>query len=187
LALPNDVFLSGFPTKIKFICVSSGSIVSDYGQDDRAIGVWFPAEANNFSSNLCVQTGSGAHPASCIMGTGGKARPGRNADHSPHLVPRPRMSRSYIYSPPKHLHGVLWDSFNFSASSQRYRNMKLLCPFASERLHSVNSSNMGLSIFLLKQLVYYIKQTENLKTRCFWKRDQHFPSYRNRKRLEKPC
>jgi hypothetical protein len=33
---------------------------------------------------LCfVQTGSGAHPASCTMGTGGKARPGRDADHSP--------------------------------------------------------------------------------------------------------
>jgi hypothetical protein len=40
-------------------------------------------------SSLCVQTGSGAHPASYIMGTGGsfpgdKARPGRDADHSPH-------------------------------------------------------------------------------------------------------
>jgi hypothetical protein len=35
-----------------------------------------------------VQTGSGAHTASCIMGTGdpfpgAKARPGRDADHSP--------------------------------------------------------------------------------------------------------
>jgi len=34
-----------------------------------------------FSSSLCVQTGSGAHPASCTMGTGvpfpgAKARPG---------------------------------------------------------------------------------------------------------------
>jgi hypothetical protein len=42
----------------------------------------------DFSSNLCVQTGSGAHPASCTTGTGGrfpgaKARPGRDADHSP--------------------------------------------------------------------------------------------------------
>jgi hypothetical protein len=32
---------------------------------------------------LSVQTGCGAHPASCPMGTGGKARPGRDADHSP--------------------------------------------------------------------------------------------------------
>jgi hypothetical protein len=36
---------------------------------------------------LC-QTGSGAHPASCTVGTGGlfpggKARPRRDADHSP--------------------------------------------------------------------------------------------------------
>jgi hypothetical protein len=62
--------------------------VSDYGLDDRAIGVQSPAEAKDFSSNLCVQTGSGAHPASCTMGTGGpftggKARQGRDADHSP--------------------------------------------------------------------------------------------------------
>jgi hypothetical protein len=68
--------------------VSSGSIVSDYGLDDRAIGVRSPTGANDFSSSLCVQTGSGAHSASCTMGTGGpfsggKARPGRDADHSP--------------------------------------------------------------------------------------------------------
>jgi hypothetical protein len=53
-----------------------------------AIGVWSPAGAKDFSSSLCVQTGSEAHPASCPMGTGGtfpggKARPGRDADHSP--------------------------------------------------------------------------------------------------------
>jgi hypothetical protein len=68
--------------------VSSVSIVSDYGLDDRAIGVRSPARAKDFSSNLCVQTGSGARPASCTMVTGGpfpggKARPGRDADHSP--------------------------------------------------------------------------------------------------------
>jgi hypothetical protein len=67
---------------------SSGSTVSDYGLDDRAIEVRSPAGAKDFSSNLCVQTGSGAHPASCPMGTGGpfpggKARPVRDADHSP--------------------------------------------------------------------------------------------------------
>jgi hypothetical protein len=64
---------------------SSGSIVSDYGLDDRAIGVRSPAGAVYFSSSLCVQTGSGAHPTSCTMSPfpGGKARPGRDADHSP--------------------------------------------------------------------------------------------------------
>jgi hypothetical protein len=45
--------------------------VSDYGVDDRAIGVRSPAGAKDFSSNLCVQTGCGAHPASCTVGTGG--------------------------------------------------------------------------------------------------------------------
>jgi hypothetical protein len=68
--------------------VSSGSIVSDYGLDDRAIGVRSPAGAKDFSYSLFVQTGSGAHPASCPMGTGdpfpgAKARPGRDADNSP--------------------------------------------------------------------------------------------------------
>jgi hypothetical protein len=62
--------------------------VSDYGLDDRAIGVLYSAGAKNFSSNLCVQTGSGAHPASCtmvpgVLSPGVKARPGRDADHSP--------------------------------------------------------------------------------------------------------
>jgi hypothetical protein len=46
-----------------------------------------PAEAKYFSSSICVQTSSETHPASYPMGTGGpfpggKARPGRDADHS---------------------------------------------------------------------------------------------------------
>jgi hypothetical protein len=66
--------------------VSSGSIVSGYGLDDQAIQVRSPVEAKDFSSNLCVQTGSGAHPASYTMGTGGPfpgaiARPGRDVEH----------------------------------------------------------------------------------------------------------
>jgi hypothetical protein len=65
-------------------CGSSGNIVSDYGLDDRAIEVRPPTGAEDFSSSPCVQTGSGAYP----MGTRGsfprgKARPGRDADHSP--------------------------------------------------------------------------------------------------------
>jgi hypothetical protein len=57
---------------------SSVSIVSCYGLDDRAIEVRSPAGAKDYSSNLCVQTGSGVHPASCTVGTvgsfpGGKA------------------------------------------------------------------------------------------------------------------
>jgi hypothetical protein len=68
--------------------VSSGSIVFDYGLDNQAIGARSPAGAKDFSCILCVQTGSGAHPASCKMVTWGpftgvKARPRRDADHSP--------------------------------------------------------------------------------------------------------
>jgi hypothetical protein len=91
--------------------VSSGSVVSDYGLDDRAIGVRSPAAARDFSSNLCVQTGSGAHPASCTMGTGGpfpggKARPGRDANH-----PTPSSSEvvndyELYFLSPKRLHGM---------------------------------------------------------------------------------
>jgi hypothetical protein len=54
---------------------SSGSIVSDYGLDDRAIGVRSPAGEKDFSSSLCVQTDSGAHPASCPF-PGGKSAAG---------------------------------------------------------------------------------------------------------------
>jgi hypothetical protein len=85
--------------------VSSGSIVSDYGLDDRAIGVRSPAGAKDFSSNLCIQTGSEVHPASCTMGTGGPfpgAKRGRGVTLITHplLVPRSRMSRSYTSCPP---------------------------------------------------------------------------------------
>jgi hypothetical protein len=59
--------------------VSSGSIVSDYGLDDRAIGVRSPARTKDFSSILCVQTGSGANPPSCTMGTGGPFPGGKSA------------------------------------------------------------------------------------------------------------
>jgi hypothetical protein len=51
--------------------ISVPCIVSDYGLDDRAIGVRSPAEEKDFSYSLCVQTGSAVHPASCTMGTGG--------------------------------------------------------------------------------------------------------------------
>jgi hypothetical protein len=89
-----DVMLSYVGTWSR---VSSVSIVSDYGLDDRAIGVRSPAEAKDFSSNLCVQTGSGAHPASCTRGTGV-------------LSPGVKRSRGvtlelYLLSP-KRLHGV---------------------------------------------------------------------------------
>jgi hypothetical protein len=64
---------------------NSVTIVSHYGLDGR---VSIPDRERGFSSNLCVQTGSGVHPTSYTVGTGGsfprdKARPGHDADHSP--------------------------------------------------------------------------------------------------------
>jgi hypothetical protein len=66
---------------------SSVSIVSDYGLNDRAIGIRSLAGTNDFSSILCVQTGSEAHPASCTISTRvlspGQSAAGADADHSP--------------------------------------------------------------------------------------------------------
>jgi hypothetical protein len=69
--------------------VSSGSIVSDYGLDDRAIGVRFPAGAKDFfplSSVSRPALGPTQPPVQWVPGVlspGVKARPGRDADHSP--------------------------------------------------------------------------------------------------------
>jgi hypothetical protein len=72
---------------------------------DWTTGVRYPAGAKDFPSNLCVQTGSEAHPASCTMGTGDPfpgTKSGRDVTLTthPHLVPRSRMSRGYTSSPP---------------------------------------------------------------------------------------
>jgi hypothetical protein len=64
---------------------SSVTIVSDM---DWTTGVWSPEGAKDFSSSLCVHTGSRAHPASYPIGTGGpfpggKVWLGRDDDRSP--------------------------------------------------------------------------------------------------------
>jgi hypothetical protein len=87
---------------------SSGSIVSDYGLDDWVRSL---TEAQDFSSSPCIQTGSGAHPASYPMDTGVlspgvKRGRGMTLTTHTHLVPRLRMSRSYTSSPPMYLHGM---------------------------------------------------------------------------------
>jgi hypothetical protein len=68
--------------------VSSGSLVSDYGLDDRAIVVRFLAKAKDFSCRLCVQVSGWGPPSLQYNGyrggpfLGGKARQGCDADHS---------------------------------------------------------------------------------------------------------
>jgi hypothetical protein len=75
------------------------------------------AGAKVFSSSLCVQTGSGAHPASCTLGTGGpipggKARPGRDADHSPptsaEVVNELELYLLSLQAPPWRIAGLLY-------------------------------------------------------------------------------
>jgi hypothetical protein len=57
---------------------SSVGIALGYGLDDRGSGVRFPSGAGNFSLHR-VQNGSGAHPASYPMGTGGSFPGGKAA------------------------------------------------------------------------------------------------------------
>jgi hypothetical protein len=85
--------------------VRGDSVKSVVLTTDWTVGVRFLTEAKDLSSSPCVQTSSEANPASYPRGIGGKSRPGREADHSPHLLPRSRMSMSYTFSLPWRLHG----------------------------------------------------------------------------------
>jgi hypothetical protein len=67
---------------------SSGSIVSDYGLDNRAIGIRSPAGQRIFplSSVSRPALGPAQPPVQWVPGVlspGVKARPGRDADHLP--------------------------------------------------------------------------------------------------------
>jgi hypothetical protein len=60
--------------------------VSDYGLDDRAIGVRSPAGAKDFSSLSRPALGPTQTPVQWVPGVlspGVKSRPGRDAYHSP--------------------------------------------------------------------------------------------------------
>jgi hypothetical protein len=82
--------LNSSVTQLQFVLLSWAGVAQSVVclTTDWTNGVRSPTEAEDFSSSLCVQIGSGAHPASCPMGTGGpfpggKVRQGRDADHSP--------------------------------------------------------------------------------------------------------
>jgi hypothetical protein len=80
---------------IVFYCEGRVCLTTDW-----TTGVRSPTEAGDFSSSLCVQTGSGAHPSFCTMGTGGpfpgvKRGLGVMLTTHPHLVLMLRVSRSY--------------------------------------------------------------------------------------------
>jgi hypothetical protein len=79
--------------------------VSDYRLDDWSS---IPGWGKEFFRSLCVQTSSEACPASYPVGNWGLftgVKRGRDVTLTthPHLVPRSRMSRSYILSPLEHV------------------------------------------------------------------------------------
>jgi hypothetical protein len=90
---------------------------------DWTAGIQSPTEAEDFSSNLCVQTGSGVHPASRTVGTGGsfpggKARPGRDADHSPRSSAEVKKQQGlYLLSPKAPLWRVAGHILSFSVAT----------------------------------------------------------------------
>jgi hypothetical protein len=89
---------------IHILYVSWGSVVgiaTAYGLDDRVVGVRVPVESE-FSLLHIILTGSGAHPASYPMGTGGGGlspevkRQGREPDHS--LPDSTEVKKMWIYT-----------------------------------------------------------------------------------------
>ena len=86
---------------------SSVDIATRYGLDGPGIESRWGAR---FSAP--VQTGPGAHPASCTMGTGSfpvVKRPGCDADHPTYLEPSLKKESSYTSTHPLGLRGLLWE------------------------------------------------------------------------------
>jgi hypothetical protein len=91
--------------------VSSVSIVSDYGLDERTIGVRFTAGQRIFPLTSVSRSALRPTQPRVQLGTGGlfpRKKRGRGVTLTthPHLVPRSRMSCSYASSPPKRHYGV---------------------------------------------------------------------------------
>jgi hypothetical protein len=78
-------------------------IATGYGLDDQGVGVGVPVGSRIFTS-LIVQTGSGVHPTSYTMGTGGLSlgvkRPGCEANHSLPTSVEVKIMWIYTSTPP---------------------------------------------------------------------------------------
>jgi hypothetical protein len=83
---------------------SSVGIATGYRLDDREGREFESRQGKKFSLLHIVQTGSGVHPTSYKMGTGGFSpevkRQGREADHSPPTSAEVKKMWIYTTTPP---------------------------------------------------------------------------------------
>jgi hypothetical protein len=105
------------------------------------IEVRSPTGAEDFSFSPCVQTGSGAHPASYPMGTGGKVRPGCDADHSPPSSAEVKNEQElYLLSPhvpPWRVAGQFFYHV-YEASGPDVYNRDIVCTCVQLRLSGIS-------------------------------------------------
>jgi hypothetical protein len=92
-------------------CISWDSSVVWHWATGWMIGGLSPGRGWEFSLHHCVQTGSGAHPASYpavpeALSLGVK-QPGCEADHSPPSSAEVKDVWSCFSTPPVHLHGMV--------------------------------------------------------------------------------
>jgi hypothetical protein len=106
---------------------SSVGIATRYGLYGSGIeSRWGGGGARFFVS---IQTGPGAHLASCTVCTVSfpeVKRPGRGVDHPSHLTPRFKKEYSYISTPSEGLRGLFWGDLYLYLSSIRWRGESLL-------------------------------------------------------------
>jgi hypothetical protein len=99
---------------IVYILMGAGIAQSEWLATGWTVRGSNPSRGARFFAH--VQTGPGAHPASCTMGTGsfpGVKRPGRGADHPPPSSAEVKKEHSYTSIPPLGLrvcYGVLLPS-----------------------------------------------------------------------------
>jgi hypothetical protein len=80
--------------------------ISDSNFEREAVSLSVGSSGTPEEFRFRIQTGSGALPASCTMGTDVLSQDlkrvrGVTLTTHPHLVPRSRMSMSYLFSPPQ--------------------------------------------------------------------------------------
>jgi hypothetical protein len=127
-------------------------------------GLRSPTEAEDFSSSVCIQTGSGAHPASCPMGTGVhspgvKHGQGVMLTTHPRLVPRLRMSRSYNSSAPRclmHVGRHLCLFFLTTLLEGNLTQSSLFCIFLNAHLLHPPQAHIFPKVLYLQTLVIVI-------------------------------